>query len=147
MDERIAAGRSRSGAHTMQQRKDDRSLGELFSDLADETSTLVRQEVRLARAELTQTASRVGKDLGFLAGGAAVAYAGLLAIIAAIIIGLAIIGVPWWLSSLLVGLVVAGIGYALVQRGLTALKREELAPHETIESIKETTQWAKEQVR
>jgi xanthine/uracil permease len=131
----------------MQQRKDDRSLGELFADLAEETSSLVRQEVRLARAELTQKATRVGKDLGFLAAGAAVAYAGLLAIIAAIIIGLAINGVPWWLSALVVGLVVAGIGYALVQRGLSALKREELAPNETIESIKETTQWAKEQVR
>ena len=56
--------------------KDDRSLGELFSELAQETSTLVRQEVQLAKTEMGQKASRVGKDVGFLAAGGAVAYAG-----------------------------------------------------------------------
>lgn len=131
----------------MQQSKEDRSLGELLGDLARESSTLVRQEVELAKAELTQKASRLGKDLGFLAIGGAVAYAGLLAILAAVIILLADAGLPWWLSALLVGLVVAGAGYFLVQKGLQALKREELAPRQTIDSIKEDAQWAKEQVR
>ncbi len=130
----------------MQDTKDDRSLGELFADLAREMGTLVRAEVELARVEMTQKATRVGKDVGFLAVGAAVAYAGLLAILAAVIIGLAQLGVPWWLSALLVGLVVAGVGYALVQRGLTALKREDLTPRQTIETLKEDKDWAKEQI-
>ena len=130
----------------MQDTKDDRSLGELFADLAREMGTLVRAEVELARVEMTQKATRVGKDVGFLAVGAAVAYAGLLAILAAAIIGLAQLGVPWWLSALLVGLVVAGVGYALVQRGLTALKREDLTPRQTIETLKEDKDWAKEQI-
>jgi hypothetical protein len=64
-----------------------------------------------------------------------------------VIIGLAAAGLPWWLSALLVGLVVVGVGYMLVQKGLSALKHEDLAPRQTIESIKEDTRWAKEQVR
>lgn len=131
----------------MNQNKDDRSLGELFADLAQETSTLVRQEVALARTELSQKAGEVGKDLGFLAVGGAIAYAGLLAIIAAIVIGLATLGLPWWLSALLVGIVVAGVGYFLVQRGLSALKREGLAPRQTLDTLKEDAEWVKEQAR
>ncbi|HYP42038.1 MAG TPA: phage holin family protein [Chloroflexia bacterium] len=131
----------------MSQNRDDRSLGELFAELARETSTLVRQEVALARAELSQKAGQVGRDLGFLAIGGAIAYAGLLAIIAAIIIALATLGLPWWLSALLVGLVVAGIGYFLVQKGLSALKRESLAPRQTLDTLKEDVEWIKEQAR
>jgi hypothetical protein len=130
----------------MQQTRDDRPLGELFAELARETATLARQEVQLAKTEMTQKASQVGRDLAFLAVGGAVAYAGFLAIIAAVIIVLAANGLPWWLSALLVGLVVAGIGYVLVQKGLTALKQQDLAPRETIESLKEDTTWAKEQI-
>lgn len=131
----------------MSQNKSDPSIGELFADLAKETSTLVRQEVALARTELSQKAGEVGKDLGFLAIGGAIAYAGLLAIIAAIVIGLATLGLPWWISALLVGLVVAGVGYFLVQRGLSALKRESLAPKQTLDTLKEDAEWAKEQAR
>ena len=126
--------------------KNDRSLGELFSELAQDTSTLVRQEMTLAKTEMSQKASRVGKDVGFLAAGGAVAYAGLLAVLAGIIVLLGQI-IPMWLSALLVGLVVAGVGYFLVRKGLEALKREELAPRQTIETIKEDQQWAKDQTR
>jgi xanthine/uracil permease len=130
-----------------QQRGDDRSLGELFAELARETSTLVRQEVELAKTEMTHKASRVGKSVGMLAAGGAIAYAGLLAILAAIIIGLAALGVPWWLSALLVGLVVAAVGYLLVQKGRDALKQADLAPRQTIETLKEDAAWVKEQTR
>ena len=130
----------------MQQTRDDRPLGELFAELARETATLARQEVQLAKTEMTQKASQIGRDLGFLAVGGAVAYAGFLAIMAAVIIVLAANGLPWWLAALLVGLVVAGLGYVLVQKGLTALKHQDLAPRETIESLKEDTAWAKEQI-
>ena len=51
-----------------------------------------------------------------------------------------------WISALVVGLVVAGVGYFLVQKGLSALKREELAPTQTIQTIKEDAEWVKEQV-
>lgn len=120
----------------MQTGRDERSLGELFGDLSRETSTLVRQEVALARTELTQKATQAGKDVGFLAVGGAIAYAGLLAVIAAVILLLVAIGLPAWLSALIVGAVVAGVGYALVRRGLTALKHEDLAPRQTLDTLK-----------
>ena len=129
-----------------QQAKESRSLGELFADLSRETTTLVRQEIALATAELTRKATRVGKDVGFLAVGGAVIYAGFLGIMAAVILALALV-LPAWLSALIVGGVVAGIGYFLVQKGLGALTHEDLAPRETLETIKENAEWAKEQTK
>ncbi len=128
------------------QGRDDRSLGELFSELAQETTTLVRHEVNLAKVEMSEKASRAGKHVGFLAAGGAVAYAGLLAILAGVIVLLNDV-MPLWLSALLVGLVVAAVGYFLVRRGLNALKREDFAPRQTMETLKEDQRWAKDQTR
>jgi hypothetical protein len=128
------------------QGRDDRSLGELFAELARETSTLVRQEVTLAKTEMSQNASRAGRHVGVLAAGGAVAYAGLLAILAAVIVLLNNV-MPLWLSALLVGIVVAVVGYLLVRRALDALKREDFAPRETMETLKEDQRWAKDQTR
>jgi xanthine/uracil permease len=130
----------------MQQSRDDRSLGELFSELAQETSTLVRQEVNLAKVEMSDKASRAGKQVGVLAAGGAVAYAGLLAILAGVIVLLDNV-MSLWLSALLVGIVVAVVGYLLVRRALEGLKREDYAPRETMETLKEDQQWAKDQTK
>jgi hypothetical protein len=126
------------------QGRDNRSLGELFSELAQETTMLVRQEVNLAKTEMTQKASRASRHVGILAAGGAVAYAGLLAILAGIIALLNAV-MPLWVAALLVGIVVAVVGYVLVRRALDALKREDFAPRETIETLKEDQQWAKDQ--
>src|SRR6476620_7076838 len=112
----------------MSGQQDNRSLGELFSALAADTGTLVRQEVELAKTEMTQKATKVGIDIGFLLAGGAVAYAGFLAFIAAVAIGLGQLGLPWWLATLLVALVVGGVGAFLVMKGLNALKQQNLAP-------------------
>jgi len=131
----------------MSGQQDNRSLGELFSALAADTGTLVRQEVELAKTEMTQKATRVGKDIGFLLAGGAVAYAGFLAILAAIAIGLGELGLPWWAAALLVGLVVAGIGGFLVMRGISALRQETPLPQQTIDTLKEDAEWAKAQTQ
>lgn len=129
-----------------QQRRDERSLGDLFTELANETGTLVRQEIQLARTEMTQKATTAGKDVGMIGAGGALAYAGLLAVIAAVIIGLGQL-IPMWLSALIVGLLVIVAGYALVQRGLSSLKRIDPKPNQTIATLKEDQEWAKEQTR
>jgi hypothetical protein len=131
----------------MSGQQDNRSLGELFSALAADTGTLVRQEVELAKTEMTQKATRVGKDIGFLLAGGAVAYAGFLAILAAIAIGLGQLGLPWWVATLLVGLVVAGVGGFLVMRGISALRQETALPQQTIDTLKEDAEWAKAQTQ
>lgn len=130
----------------MQPQRDERSIGDLFAELARETSTLVRQEVQLAKTEMTQKVTSAGKDAGMIGAGGALAYAGLLAVLAAVIIGLGQL-IPMWLSALIVGLVVIGVGYMLVQQGLNALKRIDPTPRQTMETLKEDTEWAKEQTR
>src|SRR5919199_4445715 len=127
------------------QRKEERSLGDLFSQLTHDLSTLLRQEVMLAKTELNQKASAMGKDVGLLAAGGALAYAGFLIILAGVVLALGLV-LPWWASALIVGVVVAAIGYFLIRKGQTALKQADLTPKQTIETLKEDQQWAKEQV-
>lgn len=129
----------------MQQTRGEPSIGELFADLSRELTTLVRQEMALATTEMGQKASRVGRDVGSLVLGGAILYAGFLALVGALVALLAGF-IPTWLAALVVGLLVAGVGYFLVQRGLTALKQVDLAPRETIATLKDDVQWAKEQV-
>lgn len=125
--------------------KEERTLGELFSGLAGETGNLVRQEVALAQTELTQKATLVGKNVGFLVVGGAVGYAALLAILAAVIIGLANF-VPAWTSALIVGAIVAIVAFVLISSALNALKNTNLTPTQTVDSIKEDAKWLKNQV-
>jgi len=125
----------------------DRSLGDLFGDLAREMSTLVRQELQLAKAEMSQKAADVTKNVGIIIVGGALAYAGLLALLAAVIILLGGVMDNMWLAALIVGLVVAGIGGALAYKGVGALKQADLTPRQTLETLKEDAQWAREQTR
>jgi len=120
------------------------SLGELFGVLLKDTTTLVRQEMTLAKAELGEKAAKIGRNVGLLAAGGAVAYAGMLAVLAALISLLAHAGMAWWAAALLVGVVVATVGGILVSQGLNALKHEDLAPRQTLETLREDTQWIKD---
>jgi hypothetical protein len=129
----------------MQLEKDERSIGDLFTQLAAETGTLVRQEVALAQSELTAKASKVGKNVGFLAIGGAVGYAALLAVLAAVVIGLSNF-MPAWAAALLVGAVVGIASFVLISSALAELKATDLKPEETVESIKEDAQWLKKQM-
>ena len=121
----------------MQERSDDRSLGELFSELTRQMTTLVRQEVELARTETTAKVSRIVQNAALLAVGGAVIYAGVLALVAAAIFLVATLGVPGWVSALIVGALLVIVGFLLVQRGLSALRADDLAPRRTIETLKE----------
>jgi len=128
--------------------RENKSLGELFGDLTRDIVTLVRQEAALARTEMSEKAVRVGRNVGFLVAGGAVAYAGLLAIIAAIIITLPQhTDLSLWGSAFLVGAIVAGLGGFLVWKGLEALKHLDLAPRATLETLKEDQQWFHGQAR
>jgi Zn-dependent protease with chaperone function len=128
----------------MQQSKGEPSLGELFAELTREMTTLVRQELRLATTEVGQKTSEIGKNVAFLAVGGAIAYAGLLAIIAAVVMVFANF-VPWWLATFIVGISIAGIGYVLVHKGIDSLKEIDLKPRQTLRTIKEDVEWAKHQ--
>jgi uncharacterized membrane protein YqjE len=126
--------------------KQDRSIGELFSELASETGLLIRQEIALAKVELTQKATRVGREVGYLVLGGAVAYAALLALLAAIIILLANF-MPSWVAALVVAVLVGIVGAILISKALANLKKTDVAPRQTVETLKEDAQWAKQQMK
>ena len=127
--------------------KDERTLGEMFAELSRETRTLVHQELQLAKTELTEKASKLGKGAGLIVGGGLIAYGGLLAIIAAMVLIMIALGVPPWAAALVGGVIAAGIGYLLIRSGLAALKPKELTPRKTIDTLKEDAQWLKAQVK
>lgn len=124
---------------------DDRSLGDLFSELSRETGTLIRKEFELATTEMTAKLRTAGAHAGIVAAGGALAHAGFLVVLAAIVIGLTQLGLTPWLAALLVGVLTIGIGYLLANRGLAALRRTSVAPTKTIETLKENAQWTTKQ--
>jgi len=131
----------------------ERSIGELFGQLSQDMTLLVRQEVQLARAEMGEKLSRLTTDLVSVLAGGFVAYVGALALVAALILALNdLANISPWVSALIVGAVLAIAGYAMLRRGLGELKRVDLAPRRTVENIKDDVQaikddvqWAKEQ--
>jgi uncharacterized membrane protein YqjE len=127
-----------------QQEREERSIGELFAELSQKTTTLVRQEIELAKVEMSQKASRVGKNVGFLLIGSVVAYTGLLAVVAA---GIVLLGevIAYWLSAAIIGVVIAAVGGVLVVKGANTLRQEEPTPRETIETLQEDKEWLKDQ--
>ena len=125
----------------------DRSLGQMFADLSQEARTLIHQEIQLAKTELTEKASTMARGAAFVVGGGLLAYGGLLAIVAAVVLGLIAMGLPAWAGALLGGVVVAGAGYALIRSGLAALRPQQLVPRKTIDTLKEDAQWLRSQTR
>jgi len=114
----------------------DRSIGELIGDLTRETTQLVRQEINLAKTEMTVKATKVGKDIGLIAAGGVLAFAGFLALVAFLILGLWRLGLGPWLSALIVGVVLAGIGGMLAMSGLKKLREVDPVPHQAVEALR-----------
>ncbi len=120
----------------------DRGFGELVKDLASQTSTLVRQEIRLAQAEVTEKGKLAGKGAGMLAGAAVAALLALGALTALLTIALDG-ALPLWLAALIVTVLWAVVAAVLAASGRSALQRATPPAPQTIETVKEDIQWAK----
>jgi VIT1/CCC1 family predicted Fe2+/Mn2+ transporter len=129
------------------QQSDQRSLGELFGDLSRQMSALVRQEIELARAEVTGKATSAARDVAVMAAGLALLYAGLLVLLGAVVLFLADAGVTPWLAALIVAIVAAVIGGLLVMASRQALANRDMAPKRTVETLKDDAEWAKERIK
>jgi hypothetical protein len=125
----------------MADRLDDRSLGDLLAQLSRDTAQLVRKEMELATTEMTAKAKKAGLQAGIAAAGGALAHAGLLMLLAALVLGLSQIGVTPWLSALIVSLLTIGVGYMLVNRGIAGLRTTDITPTRAIETLKEDSRW------
>lgn len=122
------------------------SVGELLSDLARDAGTIVRDEVRLAKVEVTHKATKAAANTGLVLAGGLVVHAGVIALGLALIVGLTAF-MPLWAAALVVGVIVVGGGLMLLMKGLAALKNLDPVPHETVASLERDKQWVKEQVQ
>lgn len=122
-----------------------KTLGGLFADLSRAMSNMFRQEVELAKTEMTMKAKQGVKDAVFIIAGGFLVFAGFLLLLFAAVAALSQI-LPVWLAALIVGIVVCGVAYSLIQKGLSDLKRAKFKPEQTIASLKESGKWAREQI-
>ena len=124
----------------------ERSIGSLFGELASETSTLVRQEVRLATTEIAQKAAYAGRQSIFVVAGGVLGIVAVLVLAAAItlLLGLAM---PLWGAALIVAIVFAAIAYGLARAGIRALTTMDLRLTETLGSLKDDKTWLTNQIQ
>jgi hypothetical protein len=125
------------------------TIGSLLSDLRDESTTLLRQEIALAKAELNEKAARIGKSAMEIAAGGALAYAGLIVLLIgiALLVSRILVGfdvnpeTAVWLGPTLVGMIVAIVGGVMLSKAKNAMSGDKLFPRETVESLKEDKRW------
>jgi len=127
---------------------DPESFFALFRKLADESALLVRQELDLARAEIRRNIAEMVRHVGQIATGGVVAFVGVLVLVAFLIVGLgALLGGLYWLSTLLVALLLLGSGVGIAFLGARKLTEESLVPENTLESISVTGRWLGGEIR
>jgi uncharacterized membrane protein YqjE len=125
----------------------DRPIGELLKQLSQETTTLVRQELDLAKAEMAQKGKQAGLGAGMFGGAGVSALLGLGALTAAVIAALDI-AMPLWLAALIVAVIWLAVAGVLGLAGKTKVQQATPPlPEQTQESVKEDVEWAKTQAR
>ena len=127
--------------------KDDWSLGQLFADLFQHARVLIQQEVHLLKTELRSTAAALAKTATLLTAASVLVFAGVLAVTAAVVMGLTMLRVAPWVGALLTAMLLAGTSYLLIRSALAAIRRQTLTPTATLESLKEDAHRLKTQLR
>jgi uncharacterized membrane protein YqjE len=120
----------------------EQPIGELLKQLSQETATLVKQELALARAELEQQSKRAGLGAGML-GGAGVAGLLTLGALTATLIGALDTAMAFWLAALIATVLWAAVAGALALQGRTKIKQASPPAPQTVDTVKEDVRWAK----
>lgn len=123
------------------------SLGELFKQLAQDSATLVKQEVTLAKAEMRENLRSATKDAAMIAVGGGLLLVGLLVLTAFLVAALGDLLDNYWLGALLVGLVFVVIGGVLARKYMGNLKKDDLGPDQTIQTLKEDQRWLQSEIQ
>ena len=133
--------------HMADTRFDDRSLGDLTKQLSRDVSSLVRSEVALARAEVSERAGTLGKGVGLVGAAALFGLIAVSCIVAAAVAALALV-VATWLAALIVAAVALVVAAILAKIGRSALKSAgPPIPSNTVESAKEDVAWVRTQAK
>jgi uncharacterized membrane protein YqjE len=120
-----------------------RPTGELLRELSDQTTTLVKQEIELLKAELTEKGKTAGVGAGMFGGAGLFGVFAFAALTTCIIVALNEV-MPLWLAALIVTVVYAAVAAVLGLRGRDKVQEATpIAPEQTTESVKEDVQWAK----
>lgn len=119
------------------------STGELMARLSEQTSTLIRDEMRLAQAELSETAKHAGKGLGMFGVGGVLALMGLGAAVATMIISLALV-LPMWASALIVTVVLLALAGIVALLGKKQVEKAKPNPERTVANVKRDVAAVKE---
>ena len=130
----------------MQHGTHDRSLRELAAQLPHDVAALVRAEIALMRRELALAAGRMAVGAALLAVAAALAVFALGAVVAAAILGLAVVW-PSWLAALVVGAALAVLAGALLAAGALSIRRALRTPVVSTQSIREDVEWLRTRTR
>lgn len=123
------------------------ALGDLVRQLAQDSATLMRQEMALAKAELRENVKSVARDAAMIAVGGIVALLGVLVLIAFLVMALGDALDEYWLGALIVGLLFVTVGGLMALSFMKKLKKEEVAPTRTIETLKEDKQWLTSEIK
>jgi cation transport ATPase len=124
---------------------ESRSIGELLRDLANDSTRLVRDELTLAKTEAQEKVSQVGSAVAMMAIGAVLAIPALVLILQAVVTVLS--NFMWdWVAMLLVGIVIALVGYLLVRKGQNDLSAGRLAPERTAANLRRDVRLVQEKV-
>lgn len=123
------------------------ALGDLFRQLAQDSATLVRQEMTLAKAELRENVKSVARDAAMVAVGGVLALVGALVLIAFLVVAVGDALDNYWLGALIVGVLFLLVGGLLAMSNLKKLKAEEVAPTRTLETLKEDKQWLQSEIK
>jgi hypothetical protein len=140
----VTGGGSRSAGVDEDLSARDRGIAELVKDLASQTSTLVRQEIQLAQAEVTQKGKLAGKGAGMLAGAAVFGLLALGALTAALI-ALLDTFMATWVAALIVMVLWLIVAFVLAKAGQKSLQQATPPAPQTVETVKEDIEWAKTQ--
>ena len=122
----------------------ERPIGDLLKQLSEDTAKLVRKEVELARAEVTEKGKQAGIGAGMF-GGAGVAGLMALGALTACLIALLATGMKVWIAALIVTVLWTAIAGVLALLGRNRVQEATPPAEQTVETIKEDVQWAKTQ--
>ncbi|HEX5871651.1 MAG TPA: phage holin family protein [Longimicrobium sp.] len=125
----------------------DPALGDLFRQLAQDSATLVRQEMNLAKAELKSNVKSVARDAAMVAIGGILALVGVVVLIVFLVVAVGDALDNYWLGALVVGVLFLLVGGLLAMSSLKKLKHEEVAPTRTLETLREDKQWLQSEIK
>lgn len=129
----------------LQQDYPERGVRELVQDLYRDFQRMVAQTIELAKAEMSVKTSKLAKDGVALAVGGVLAFSGFLFLLTAATAALALV-LPFWAAALIVGGVVCLIGGIMAASGYSKMKKVDLTPERTVQSLKEDREWLKSQM-